>query len=147
MKKPFLLLFLALFTACSAMPSSELGKNRQTWQDAQIDYYRYTLSLGCFCAFMEDMPLTIEVINGEMVSMTRSDGTAVDASSPNYDLYLPYSTLDRLFTAVEEEMDQADAITVTYEPLLGFPVEVAIDRIEAAVDDELYIQVSGFQEM
>jgi hypothetical protein len=34
---------------------------------------------------------------------------------------------------------------VTYDPTYGFPTEINIDFIEFAMDDELYLSVSGFE--
>ena len=78
MKKIILLLLALMLTACSFGAPSELDKNRQTWQDAGITHYRFSLHIGCFCAFRDQMPLTVEVQNGEIVSMTYADGTLVD---------------------------------------------------------------------
>ncbi|NOH04154.1 MAG: hypothetical protein HND47_20365 [Chloroflexi bacterium] len=145
--KKFLYLILALtLAACSAAPQSDFDRNIAKWQDASISHYRYQLFLGCFCPFVEDMPLTIEVKDGEVVSITRPDGTPVDSSNPSFDYYQSYATIDRLFLELEAELNgEADEVLVTYDPLFGFPVSIAIDRIKEAVDDELSLQVSNFE--
>ncbi|MCQ3938054.1 MAG: hypothetical protein DPW18_13540 [Chloroflexi bacterium] len=145
--KKFLYLILALtLAACSAVPQSEFDENIAKWRDASISHYRYQLFIGCFCPFAEDMPLTIEVKDGEVVSMTRFDGTPIDPADPAYETYRLYSTMDRLFLELEAELNgEADEVLVTYDPLFGFPVSIAIDRIKEAVDDELSLQVSNFE--
>lgn len=144
--KKFILVILALtLSACSLMPASEFNQNLARWNEADISHYKYDLVIGCFCPFFQDMPLTIEVKDGVVVSITRVDGTALDASDMNYQYYVPYATIDSLFTELKSEIAEADEVTVTYDPLYGFPVDVAIDRIKLAVDDELSLQVTNFE--
>jgi hypothetical protein len=98
MKKIILLTLSLILAACTAASSpSEFEKNQQLWEDANISHYRYTLSLSCFCAFMEDMPLTVEVQNDQIVSITSVKGTVVDATHPSYSLFENYATIDRIF--------------------------------------------------
>jgi hypothetical protein len=80
MKKIILLVFAIILTACSAAASTDFERNQSKWEDAKPAHYRYNLFIGCFCPFMEDMPLTIEVKNGEVISTTKADGTPVDAT-------------------------------------------------------------------
>lgn len=146
MKKVMIALFTFMLAACSVIPVSELDQNLDKWQNANISHYRYSLSLGCFCAFRNTMPLTIEVRNGEVISITDVKGALISVDDPNYEFFQQYATIERLFSALQADLaGEADEVTVTYEPLYGFPVEIAIDRIKQAVDDELYIQVSHFE--
>ncbi|MBI3170773.1 MAG: hypothetical protein HYZ22_20010 [Chloroflexi bacterium] len=145
MNKLLLLTLTILLTACSALQTSEFDQNLSKWQDANIAYYRYDLFIGCFCPFYQDMPLTIEVKNGEVASIARADGTFVDASDPNYEFYVKYATIDRLFAELKSETAQAEEVVVTYDPQYGFPVNVSIDVIKLAMDDELSLQVTNFE--
>jgi len=59
---------------------------------------------------------------------------------------LKYATIDRLFSELgSDAVQEADSLTVSYDSTYGFPVEVAIDYIELAADDELYLSVSAFE--
>lgn len=134
-----------VLAACSLMPGNEFTQNRDKWKLASIPHYRYNLFLGCFCAFTGEMPLTVEVKDGEVISITRADGTPVLITDSNFQIYYPYLTMDRLFSQLETDLaGEADEVTVTYDSTYGFPTEIAIDQIKAAVDDELSIQVSNF---
>lgn len=146
MKKIILILLALILTACSGGASSEYDKNLAMWNDANITHYRYSLFIGCFCPFMEDMPITIEVNNGEIVSMTSAKGIAVDSTSPLKEVVDQYSTIDRVFLTLKaDQTGDADEVVVAYDPNYGFPVNVAVDNIKEAVDDEISYQVSGFE--
>ena len=136
MKKIILLLLAFILTACSFGVPSELDKNRQTWQDAGVTHYRFLLHIGCFCAFRDQMPLTVEVQNGEIVSMIYADGTLVDKADPNYETFSQHATIDRIFSELEAGLKgDADEVTVTYDSTHGFPSEIYFDYIKAAADD------------
>lgn len=145
MKKLILLTLIVILTACSTATPTELESNRQTWQDAGINHYSFSLSVGCFCAFRDQMPLTIEVQNGEIVSIMYSDGTLATEADPGYETFAKYGTIDRLFSELEAGQNGgADEVTVKYDPTYGFPIEIYFDFIQAAADDELSLSVSGF---
>ena len=148
MKKLILVSMVFILAACSA-GGSELERNWQTWESAGISHYRFELSLSCFCGFMDQMPLSVEVLNGEVASLNASDGNPITADDPNYQHFTDFGTIDLLFAEIENAMRSAGAgeIRVTYDPMYGFPVEASIDYIELAIDDELYITVSGFEQL
>ncbi len=142
--RKFILVVLALIlSACSA--GSAYDQNLKKWREAGVSHYRYNLVIGCFCPFYQDMPLAVEVQNGEVVSITRVDGTTVDASDPNHEYYVKYATIDRLFAELESEMAGAEEVTAAYDPEFGFPMEVSIDVIKLAMDDELSWRVTNFE--
>lgn len=146
MKKIFLLMLAFILAACSAGETTDFDKNLAKWNDANISHYRYQLFIGCFCPFMEDMPITIEVNNGEIVSMTSGKGTAIDAANPLYEVVNRYSTIDRVFLALEaDQTGDADEVVVAFDPDYGFPANVAVDNIKEAIDDEISYQVSNFE--
>ena len=147
MKKIILLTLIFILAACS-MGGSELSRNQQKWQDANIQHYRFSLNIGCFCAFRSQMPLTVEVLNGEVASMTGPDGNLIDTTDANYAYYSTYATIDRLFAELKSDsVQKADELTVTYDPTYGFPSEIGIDFIKAAMDDELHLSASGFEKL
>jgi len=146
MKKLILLTLIVLLTACSAGAPTNLERNRQTWQDSSITHYRFSLNIGCFCAFRSQMPITVEVQNNEIVSMTYPDGTLVAATDPNYETFSSHATIERIFSELEAGLaGDADDVTVTYDSTLGFPSEIYFDYIKEAADDELSLTVSNFE--
>jgi len=146
MKKITLLLLALILAACTAGGGTELSRNQSKWQDANISHYRFELTVGCFCPFRSQMPMTVEVQNGEIVSMVDVNGQAVSTDDPMSEFIVKYATIDRLFSELESDsVQQADKLTVSYDPAYGFPSEISIDFIELAMDDELYLSVSAFE--
>jgi hypothetical protein len=94
--------------------------------------------------FVENMPLIIEVQDGEVVSMEFHNGKEIDPSLN--ELFDKYATIDRLFAELEAGLNgAADKVTVEYDPTYGFPTKADIDFIEEAIDDELYLSISDFE--
>jgi hypothetical protein len=149
MKKTFthFLVFLTVLAlaACSFQPGgSEFERARTRWQEHAPVHYRYQLQVGCFCPFADRMPLTIEVRDGQTVSILAADGSPVSADEMS--MFERYATIDKLFDLTGAALDgDADKVEVTYDEKYGFPVQVNIDYIEQAVDDELGLQVSAFE--
>lgn len=147
MRKFLFILMVIVLAACSAVATeapSEFDSARQKWQEADISHYRFNLFIGCFCIFTQDMPLIIEVQNGEVVSMQYQSGNEIDAT--NLEFFQSYATIDRIFDELEKNLGgEADEVTVTYDETYGFPTEVSIDFIQEAADDELYLTLSEFE--
>ena len=148
MNKILFILMAVVLTACASVgpASSDFDRARNQWQDADISHYSYNLTLSCFCAFNENMPLVIEVQDGEVVSMEYQNGNEIE--DVNLELFQKYDTIDNIFAELEKVLGGgADKVTVSYDDTYGFPEQIDIDFVEEAIDDELYITVSGFQEL
>jgi hypothetical protein len=142
------MLIALVLTACAAGVASgsqtEIGQNKEKWQNANISHYRYNLFMSCFCVFNEDMPLIIEVQDGEVVSMEFQSGKEIDSSL--LETFDKYATIDRFLAELEADINgAADTVTATYDETHGFPTEVTIDFVQEAADDELYLTLSNFE--
>jgi len=145
MKKLLLITLVFMLAACS-MGGSEFSRNQQKWTDANLNHYRFELNISCFCAFRDQMPLTVEVRDGQIVHMATVDGTLVLDTDQNYEFYAPHATIDLLFTEINTAINEgADSVTVTYDATYGFPTEIAIDPSQQIADEEMYYSVSGFE--
>lgn len=150
MKKLLLVLMTLVLAACSAVAGasgnqSEIEQNKEKWQDANISHYRYNLHLSCFCVFVENMPLVIEVQDGEVVSMEFENGAEIDPAI-RQELFDKYATIDRIFAELEAGLNgAADKVTIEYDATYGFPTKADIDFVEEAIDDELYLSISDFE--
>ena len=51
----------------------------------------------------------------------------------------------RLFEAAVFFQMEADKLTVSYDPTYGFPSDINIDQVKAAMDDELHLTASNFE--
>jgi hypothetical protein len=158
MKKLLLLMLAIVLSACSAIasagqPKSEVEQARDKWQAANISHYRFNLSIGCFCVFTQDMPLVIEVKDGQVVSMQYQSGKQVDSNVLDY--FNRFTTIDKIFSEIENgfkvESDtpsnKADEVKVTYDETYGFPTQVSVDFIKDAADDELGLTISNFEKL
>ena len=156
MKNVLLITLAFVLAACSAAPTEPTtpptlppseGEGREVWDNANVNHYRFVLDLSCFCAFRDQMPLTIEVNNGEVVSITRADGQVVQSDDPSYETFVRYATIDKILTEIESAQADPEAgeILVTYDPTYGYPVDATIDYIELATDDEMYITITNFE--
>ena len=151
MKKLLLILMTLVLAACTAVGNamggqSEIEQNKEKWQDANISHYRYHLNISCFCAFVENMPLIVEVQDGKVISMEYQNGNEIDPSL--LELFEKYATIDRVFTEVEAGLNgAADSVVVKYDPTYGFPTDVTIDIEQQAADDEVYLTLSNFEQL
>ena len=153
-KLVFVFVALAL-AACSMGSRSEIEQNREKWQNADFSHYRFHLTVGCFCVFSQDMPLIIEVQNGEMVSMEYQSGNEIDASTREY--FQRFATIDKIFAEIEKDFqtvdsgdasqDKADEVIVEYDETYGFPTQVNVDFVKEAIDDELYLTLSNVERL
>ena len=93
------------------------------------------------------MPLTVEVQNGQVVSMSYADGTPVSADDQTNMGFNQYATIGNLFNYTAQRMKDAEEVNVTYDATYGYPTEVSIDGSKQIADDELYLSVSGFEKL
>lgn len=146
MKKLLVLTLVFILAACSVPAPSQYDQNLKTWDGANVTHYRFKLSLICFCIFTDQMPLTVEVKDGEVVSVLNQAGEIVLPTDDLYQYYEPYLTIDRLFSQLGVALSgEAEEVLVTYNPTRGYPADLTIDYIKEAIDDELYIQVTDFE--
>jgi hypothetical protein len=145
--RKLIFIFIALaLVACSAANPSEIERNHQKWQNSSVSHYRFSLFVGCFCVFSQDMPLNIEVKDGKVVSMEFQSGKAIDEGSR--DLFRRYETIDQIFAELEKDLNgEADEVSVAYDSNYGFPAQVNIDFIKDAVDDEVALNISAFEQL
>jgi hypothetical protein len=160
MKKLLLLVLAIVLSACTAIanasePKSEVQQAREKWEAAKISHYRFNLGIGCFCVFSQDMPLVVEVKDGQVVSMQYQSGKQVDTNLVDY--FNRFTTIDKIFDEIENGFkveanvdpaaEKADEIKVTYDETYGFPTQVSIDFIKEAADDELGLTISNFEKL
>ena len=145
MRKILFILMAVVLTACASVgaASSDFDIARDKWQDAGSAHYRFNLNISCFCIFTQDMPLIIEVQDGEVVSMEYQSGNEIDPG--NLELFERYATIDRIFAELETALVEADSVTVEYDETHGFPTQVSIDLDQQMADEEIYLTISDFE--
>lgn len=132
---------LATGTATGENPV-EAETPQALWESQDINSYHYTLQVGCFCLVEMTRPVTIEVIDGEVASITYTD----DGSAADPALFERYNSVDKIFAVINDAESQDPArLEVTYDETYGVPLSVNIDISETIADEELYLTVSDFE--
>lgn len=115
-----------------AAAESALGR----WQTRAIESYTMDLEILCFCTISGRFDISVE--NGEVVSVVAQDGRG-DPREFGIDA-IDY-TVDGLFDVMDSwSGERADFIMASFHES-GYPLDVRIDAIENAVDDELTLVV------
>jgi len=69
--------------------TADIVANYTRWKNANIQHYRFQLMVGCFCPMSSIMPITVEVRNGQVTSMTDVNGTLISPKDPGVDFFAP----------------------------------------------------------
>ncbi len=144
MKRKILVVLVALalmLSACGA--KSELDKQRAQWDGQGVTHYRYQLTISCFCPFMDVIPVTVEVRDGKIVSLT--DVTGEPLGDQFRESFEKAATVEGLFTLAQDALKNADKVEVVYDSKFSFPSSIVIDWIEMAIDDERSYYVTEFE--
>ncbi len=121
-----------------------LDSQAAQWHAHNMTSYEMTLGIGCFCPFSDRMPLTVEVRDGQVISVVDSQGQPVAQDDPirsygNEQLM----TVDGVFDYARDAIRNADETTISYDPSLGFPTSLSIDQIKLAMDDEMSVTIQA----
>lgn len=116
---------------------------RAKWNSQSLrQSYSFDISRSCYCGYPGALPLTRVWV---------FDGRITLAHHPHIDdpitaeVVATIPTVDGLFDLIAEAIaNAAHEVRVRYEPDTGAPLEIRIDRIRQAIDDELFIETSNF---
>ena len=130
--------------ACSTSPlapeRSALGEARAAWAANAPDAYTYQFRRICFCGGEVTRAVWIDVAAGVVVSVV-----PVDDGPPLQTPIDEYPTIDELFEEIQDAIDaDAHQLLATYDEERGYPVDVSIDFILEAIDEEMGFQVREF---
>ncbi len=132
------ILALTMTGACGILGPSDLDdleEHRSLWRASGFTDYSYVINRGCFCGTVGLHRVTIRA--GEVVGVTRLDDN-VDLDPVHWNVF---RSVDGVFDLLEDALESADEVDVTYDRQLGFPREISIDYLEDAVDDELWLEL------
>ncbi len=125
--------------------AADIAPNYQRWNEAGIRDYRFSLMVGCYCPMAAIMPITVEVRDGTVVTLTDANGVEVALDDAGAGFFMKYTTIDGIYAELTSaRFGEADKLTITFDPTYPVPATVSADFIEMAVDDELYLGISGF---
>lgn len=132
---------IVLLLACSATQPSDdwqeqLDDARDRWEQRGPSSYAYRYTRHCFCPQL-NLRVTVQ---DDVVTAIRDLTADTAYAAPYTDFTIPV-----LFDQVQEFIDQqVDALTVSYDPVIGIPLSVAADPIANAVDDEQGFTITEF---
>jgi len=107
---------------------------RSRWEDSAIDSYTLDLEVQCFCSVGGRFEVT--VTDGVIESVTGASGRGAPPDVDSFDFTVP-GLLDSL---TGWSGSTPDFIAAGFDEL-GYPVDIHIDAITEAVDDELTVLV------
>jgi hypothetical protein len=156
MKKCLLILSMILLTACSSSLNSKslLDSNQNKWQAHKINHYRFDLKVHCLCGHLNEMPFSIEVSNGETVSISNNASNTIsiiditNAGADSLDYYAPFITIDKIFAYAQIAASEGHNLKGQYDLKLGIPTWICIDcEIETppVVDAGISITITNFK--
>jgi len=126
-----------------AKTDPELAAARQQWDDAAIEDYQFTLYRSCFCEVAPDGAgsFVITVKSGAVDAVFHRDSGVYLSDEQAADLPTIDDLFDRLDAAYRHGADEVEA---SYDPTLGYPLSIYIDRDAKVSDDEISYQISEF---
>ena len=111
-----------------------LDAARALWEEAGLDGYTMTVSRSCFCPPEYRGPFAVTVEDGETTGALY-DGRPAEVGDP--------PTVEALFALLAEAYARGAArVDVTYDPALGYPTSLYIDRDERIADEEVGYEVT-----
>ena len=111
----------------------ELAAARQRWHALGVVSYEFELRWQCFCPPPLTDPVIVTVRDGFVDSVTDLDGGKVDYA-------IEHQTVGALFEWLDAALDDADEVTVSYDPETGVPIAASVNPDRDLFDDE-----SGFE--
>jgi hypothetical protein len=117
---------------------AEAAAARARWEEAGITDYEFDLDVTCFCTIAGRVHVVVE--DGVPVEATSESGP-VDTTGFDF---LEF-TIDGVFDLFTEWGGDTspDQVVAAFDPELGYPLDVRIDHILEAIDDELSVAVTG----
>jgi Family of unknown function (DUF6174) len=139
----FLIILVAGLPACSSPERQAYEKNHTLWESQAIRHYRIHFEIGCMCPWAAMMPLTVEVLDGEIVSMVAKNG----GDMSNYlDTFRQHATIESQFVTVDSAISKrVYKLAVQYNATYGFPTSIVVDPSRMMTDDATGYYVTDFE--
>ena len=133
----------ACLSTCGSPQRPAYKQARSLWEAQDIQHYRIHYAIGCNCPWYDMMPLTVEVQNGEIVSMVASNGGDM---TPYLDTFRKHATIESLFDMLDSTTStRVYKLEVQYDATYGFPASIAIDPYRMIADDATGYYVTNFE--
>ncbi len=118
---------------------TDLEEARERWENARPSAYEFAVERMCFCGVESRGPVRLRVQGTTAVERVYVDSGAPVAA----ELGEWFPTVDGLFDMLASALESdAHEVRATYDPVLGVPVDIWIDYMEFAVDEEQGMRVT-----
>jgi hypothetical protein len=108
------------------------------WAAAGVDTYSYELTIHAMATADYTGPFAVEIIDGEIVSVTRDGSPVSPEVAAGY-------RVEQIFDMIREAIAGDVEVAVLYNQVLGYPVLVQIDLGAIAVDGGLSFSLDQFE--
>lgn len=142
------LITAALLIAASPAWSTDdtaLQANRGVWQAAQLEHYVYAYLKFCDCN-RETPPETHVTVRGGKIVDVRHKPHGFDhyvqAEPRNFEWYW---TVEQLFGLIDSALERGAELRVEYDPTLGYPIRLFIDRNRDVIGDEIDLELTRLE--
>jgi hypothetical protein len=117
----------------------QLNHNQKKWTAQNIVNYRYIIRISTSYVRAS---VTVEVRDAEAKSITYPDSSQL----AGYEIFKTADTVDKLFHIIKGAISQeADNITVAYDPMLGYPRDIFIDTQVKMVHETVLYSILDFE--
>jgi hypothetical protein len=123
----------------SEASKTDTAAARERWERSGIDDYSFSVDVVCFCTIAGRFEVVVE--GGVPVTVTQ-EGNEVDAARSDFIEF----TVEGLFDLAGTWNGglEPDRMVASFDPDLGYPIDLRIDAISEAVDDEVTVVVHDF---
>lgn len=123
-------------------PARVLQIQQARWRDRELTDYQFTLQIRVFAPPPANQPLRVTVRHEKVVKIVSLN----DNCELPLDIKPEVLTIDQLFATADRAIQQeVDRLAVTYDPDLGYPVQIEIDPLSIRADDEVTYFVSDLE--
>ena len=115
----------------------DMAKLEATWKQQRITRYSFTLERSCYCA-----PRLISadfLVSGGVSKMQR--GSAPIAR----EFMQPFVSIPKILAQMRATLERKGRVAVVMNAKNTLPVQVILDPLPLAADDEQYLSITAFQ--
>lgn len=116
----------------------DMTKLEATWKQQRITRYTFTLERSCYCA-----PRLISadfLVSGGISKMQRG-------SSPSAREFMqPFVSIPKILAQMRATLERKGRVAVVMNAKNTLPVQVILDPLPLAADDEQYLSITAFKQ-
>ena len=135
----------ALLLLASPAAAQDAAESRARWEAAAIESYEYSYQRACEC-HPDDLADTIVTVRGgEIVAVRYARADYVEDVSVAESRLSWFRTVDDLFALIEGAASSAAVVRASFDPELGYPTAIYVDRVADLVGDEVDLRFTGLR--